>query len=78
LGYTYNDEKAIVLNSNYKRHLLNLKGDYKITKNLKAGVSTRYTNQMFTVLVFHRSKVLLTAGCVMLLNTDRSYRRAGY
>jgi TonB-linked SusC/RagA family outer membrane protein len=44
-GYTYNDEKAIVLNSNYKRHLLNLKGDYKITKNLKAGISTRYTLQ---------------------------------
>lgn len=45
LGYTYNDEKAIVLNSNYKRHLFILKGDYKVTKNIKVGVSTRYTNQ---------------------------------
>jgi TonB-linked SusC/RagA family outer membrane protein len=44
-GYTYNDDKAIVINSSYKRHLLNLKGDYKITKNLKAGISTRYTLQ---------------------------------
>ena len=44
-GYTYNDDKAIVLNSSYKRHLLNFKGDYKITKNLRAGVSTRYTHQ---------------------------------
>ncbi len=44
-GYTYNNEKAVVLNSNYKRHLLNLKGDYKITKNLRAGISTRYTVQ---------------------------------
>lgn len=44
-GYTYNDDKAIVLNSNYKRHVLNLKGDYKITKNIKVGVGGRYTNQ---------------------------------
>lgn len=44
-GYTYNDDKAIVLNSNYKRHLLNLKGDYKITNDLKVGLSSRYTLQ---------------------------------
>jgi TonB-linked SusC/RagA family outer membrane protein len=44
-GYTYNDDKAIVLNSSYKRHLINFKGDYKITKKIKAGISTRYTNQ---------------------------------
>jgi TonB-linked SusC/RagA family outer membrane protein len=44
-GYTYNNDKAIVINSNYKRHLFNLKGDYKITKNLKIGVGGRYTNQ---------------------------------
>jgi TonB-linked SusC/RagA family outer membrane protein len=44
-GYTYNDDKAIVLNSNYKRHLLNLKADYRVTDKLKAGISTRYTNQ---------------------------------
>ncbi len=43
-GYTYNDDKAIVLNSNYKRHLLNLNGDYKITNNIKLSLSTRYTH----------------------------------
>jgi len=44
-GYTYNDDKAIVLNSSYKRHLLNLKGEYKITNKLKVGLSSRYTLQ---------------------------------
>lgn len=44
-GYTYNNEKAIVLNSNYKRHLLSFKGEYKITRNLQVGASVRYTNQ---------------------------------
>ncbi len=43
-GYTYNDDKAILLNSDYKRHLLNLKGDYRITNNLKLSLSTRYTH----------------------------------
>ena len=45
LGYTYNNEKAIVLNSKYTRHLINFKGDYKATKDLKIGGSVRYTNQ---------------------------------
>lgn len=44
-GYTYNDEKAVVLNSSYKRHLLNLKGDYKLTNNIRVSVGTRYTLQ---------------------------------
>ncbi|MEO6611914.1 MAG: TonB-dependent receptor [Chitinophagaceae bacterium] len=44
-GYTYNNDKAIVINSSYKRHLFNLKGDYKITKNLKIGLGGRYTHQ---------------------------------
>ncbi len=44
-GYTYNDDKAIVINSSYKRHLFNLKGDYKITKKLKVGAGVRYTLQ---------------------------------
>ena len=44
-GYTYNNDKAIVINSNYKRHLFNLKGDYKITKNIKVGVGGRFTHQ---------------------------------
>jgi len=44
-SYTYNNEKAVVLNSNYKRHLLNAKADYKITNNLRVGVGARYTLQ---------------------------------
>ena len=44
-GYTYNDDNAVVLNSSFKRHLINVKGDYKITKFLKLGVGGRYTLQ---------------------------------
>jgi TonB-linked SusC/RagA family outer membrane protein len=44
-GYTYNHEKAIVLNSDYKRHLLSFKGDYKVHKNVKLGGTFRYTLQ---------------------------------
>jgi TonB-linked SusC/RagA family outer membrane protein len=45
LGYTYNNDKAIVLNSNYIRHLINAKADYKVTQNLKLGVSGRLLHQ---------------------------------
>jgi TonB-dependent starch-binding outer membrane protein SusC len=44
-GYTFNDDKAIVLNSSYRRHLINFKSDYNVTKNLKVGVTGRYTLQ---------------------------------
>lgn len=44
-GYTHNNDKAIVLNSKYQRHIVNFKTDYKITKKLKVGASIRYTNQ---------------------------------
>ncbi len=44
-GYTYNGDKAIVTNSKYIRNILNFKTDYKFTKNLKAGLGVRYTNQ---------------------------------
>jgi TonB-dependent starch-binding outer membrane protein SusC len=44
-SYTYNNEKAVVLNSNFKRHLLNAKADYKITDKLRVGVGARYTLQ---------------------------------
>ncbi len=44
-GYTFNDEKAIVINSKYNRHLLNAKADYKISKKLKVGGGVRYTLQ---------------------------------
>lgn len=43
-GYTYNNDKAIVINSDYKRHLFNAKGEYKITKQLKIGAGARYTH----------------------------------
>ena len=44
-GYTYNYDKAIVLNSSFKRHLLNFKTDYKATDKLRIGFGARYTNQ---------------------------------
>lgn len=44
-GYTLNREKAIVINSDYTRHLFNFKSDYNITRDLKTGVTLRYTNQ---------------------------------
>ncbi len=43
-GYTYNNDKAIILNSNYRRHLLNLKTEYKVTKNVRLGITGRYTH----------------------------------
>ena len=45
LGYTYNGDKAIVQNSSYRRYIFSFKGDYKITNNIKLGVTSRYTNQ---------------------------------
>jgi len=47
-GYTYNNDKAVVINSKYNRHLLNAKADYKITKFLKVGVGGRFTRQDVT------------------------------
>jgi TonB-dependent starch-binding outer membrane protein SusC len=48
LGYTFNDEKPIVLNSHFTRNIVNAKGDYKITNNLKVGVGARFTDQNVT------------------------------
>lgn len=45
LGYTYNDEKAIVRNSAFQRNLISFKLDHKATDNLKIGFSTRITDQ---------------------------------
>ena len=42
-GYTRNDDKAVILNSTYKRDLLNLSADYRFSKKLKAALTTRYT-----------------------------------
>ena len=44
-GYTYNGEKAIVMNSRYVRHLASAKVDYKLNKKIKLGGVVRYTNQ---------------------------------
>ncbi|MGZ3923122.1 MAG: SusC/RagA family TonB-linked outer membrane protein [Flavisolibacter sp.] len=44
-GYTYNHEKPIVDNSNFNRHIVNLKADYKLTDKIKVGVTGRYMNQ---------------------------------
>jgi len=44
-GYTFNNEKPIVNNSNFNRHILNAKVDYNVTSKLKIGVTGRYTNQ---------------------------------
>ncbi|RYY99575.1 MAG: SusC/RagA family TonB-linked outer membrane protein, partial [Chitinophagaceae bacterium] len=44
-GYTFNKEKAVVINSEYERHLFNAKGDYKITNRIRFGLSGRYFNQ---------------------------------
>ena len=43
-GYTYNSDKAVLLNSDYKRHLLNFKTDYRISNNLKLSAGVRYTH----------------------------------
>ena len=45
LGYTFNEDNAIVLNSSYRRHLFSAKADYNITNNLKVGLTSRYTAQ---------------------------------
>jgi TonB-linked SusC/RagA family outer membrane protein len=42
-GYTRNDDKAVILNSTYKRDLLNFSADYKFSNKLKAALTTRYT-----------------------------------
>lgn len=44
-GYTFNNEKPIVVNSSYTRHIVSLKGDYKITPKIKLAAGGRYTNQ---------------------------------
>ncbi|MGG9964629.1 SusC/RagA family TonB-linked outer membrane protein [Ferruginibacter sp. SUN106] len=45
IGYTFNSDKAIVINSSYKRHLANFRGDYKINSKMKIGISARLTQQ---------------------------------
>lgn len=44
-AYTFNNDRAIVTNSKFVRHLLNLKGDYKITKKIKVNAGIRYNDQ---------------------------------
>jgi TonB-linked SusC/RagA family outer membrane protein len=45
MGYTYNDDKAIVQNSGYQRNLISFKLDHKANDKLKIGFSTRITDQ---------------------------------
>ncbi|GAA4746516.1 SusC/RagA family TonB-linked outer membrane protein [Flavisolibacter ginsenosidimutans] len=47
-GYTFNNEKPIVQNSMFNRHILNIKADYNATSKLKVGVTGRYLNQDVT------------------------------
>ena len=42
-GYTHNNDKAVIINSTYKRDLLNLSADYKLTNKIKVALSSRYT-----------------------------------
>ncbi|MBU6262211.1 MAG: TonB-dependent receptor [Bacteroidetes bacterium] len=42
-GYTHNNDKAVIINSTYKRNLLNFSADYKLTNKIKVALSTRYT-----------------------------------
>jgi len=44
-GYTFNNDRAIVINSSYRRHLANFRGDYKINSKMKVGISARLTHQ---------------------------------
>ncbi len=44
-GYTFNYDRAVVVGSAYKRHLLNFKNDFNISKKLKAGLSFRVGHQ---------------------------------
>ena len=48
LTLTNNADQGIILNSGYNRNIATLKVDSKITKNLKVGVSGRYTDQLVT------------------------------
>lgn len=44
-SYTYQDDKAIVLNSSFKKHQGNAKFEIKPTSKLTIGLSGRFTNQ---------------------------------
>ncbi|MEI9956519.1 MAG: hypothetical protein WDM90_09515 [Ferruginibacter sp.] len=44
-GYTFNQDKAIVVNSSYRRHLANFRGDYAINSKMKLSVTARIMHQ---------------------------------
>lgn len=44
LSYTFTNDKAIIINSKYRRHQINLKAEHKFNDKIKLGVTTRYTN----------------------------------
>lgn len=45
-SYTFNREQGIVLTSDYRRHLGNIKLEFRPIKNLKIGLSGRYNDQV--------------------------------
>ncbi|MCF3109872.1 TonB-dependent receptor [Niabella sp. CC-SYL272] len=45
ISYTGNNQKGIVLNSVYKRHLLNFRFAHTVSSKLKIGLNTRYNRQ---------------------------------
>jgi TonB-linked SusC/RagA family outer membrane protein len=45
-SYTFNREQGIVINSDYKRHLVNAKVEYRPMSKMKIGVSARYNDQV--------------------------------
>jgi TonB-linked SusC/RagA family outer membrane protein len=45
LSYTHTNDKAIIIMSEFKRHLINFKADHKFTDKLKLAFSGRYSNQ---------------------------------
>jgi TonB-linked SusC/RagA family outer membrane protein len=46
VSYTYDQQQAIVINSDYKRHLLNFRFDHVASENFKFGFNARYNSQV--------------------------------
>jgi TonB-linked SusC/RagA family outer membrane protein len=45
ISYTNNNEKSVMINSDYKRHLVNMRFDHTASNRLKVGLSMSYNNQ---------------------------------
>ncbi|MGG9972063.1 SusC/RagA family TonB-linked outer membrane protein [Ferruginibacter sp. SUN002] len=55
-GYTHNDEDAIMINSGFKRNLLNFKITQKLASFIKTSANIRYTDQVVTGVGVSSSK----------------------